>query len=1043
MSGVEQTYLPGTIRRTIFLAVALSCAGLSPAVAFVPPDRDPQWQVSLNGAWAFQLNGPAAEFIQPDFDDSAWDRIRVPGNWETQGFEEPIYREPRLGQGLYRRKFEVPAAWRDRRILLRFEGVLFGYECWLNGARVGSFESSFNRCDFDVTPLVKPGAANTLAVRVYRRFPGWQFDTNDDWALSGIYRDVTLFSVPATHIQDYTVVTTLDASGNGAKVRCDLNLVTAADGQSEVTIVGTLLDPDGRVAGGFETSAEFSGPTAAASASIRLPDPLLWTAETPELYTLSLELRLGGQAIHTTRCSVGIRQLSIDGDVLKLNGVAIKLRGVNHHDLHPEVGRAMTTEHYTRDVKLMKRGNINALRTSHYPPAPALLDVCDRLGIYVIDEVPFGFGDRNLTDPSYRDILLRRAEATVARDRNHPCVLIWSVGNENPITPLVVATAQRVQALDPNRYRLLPGAQMDRGKPAPADADLTELAEKTPFVYNLPDGIEILAPHYPYAVRVPGRSRTINLTDLASNSDIRSPVIITEYNHALGNAFEGLEERWEIIQREPRFGGGFIWHFQDQGLVRKVPAGAFPGLPQALDEAPMAIDDISVNVWLSESLVLDGGGDRGQDGIVYADRFPQPDYWLTRKVYSPIVIPVDRVSIRPGAQSVELPVENRYDFTNLAQVAAAWRITVDGAKQERQPLKIALAPRTTGRFRLDLALPADLGNREAVLGLAFHDAKGRAVYEKAIRLLPGGRKPNLAARLERRGGVPLQTEQRGGMTRVMHPLFELRVEDATGRISLQRPGEAGAMLDGPIVRVGRKATMAEIRNYPPENRFWEKYLLTDARLRKQEVIAQDDKVLIHAVREFPRADAGHTGEFIEADVTFTVWPQGWIDVAFALTPRNATEHFLELGLGVALPREQRHLTWLGQGPYAGYWHQNEGNERGTWHIFPRPIEDPEGRLYPGNREGVDLAAVTTAAGEGMGVLAESATVSLEDTGEGMIFSQVVISAGRGNKTGGMMTLHPIPAAGVGTVKGAFRIVPLEKQWAEPFATLLQPAFVER
>ena len=271
----------------------------------------------------------------------------------------------------------------------------------------------------------------------------------------------------------------------------------------------------------------------------------------------------------------------------------------------------------------MKQGNLNAVRTSHYPPSPALLDICDRLGIYVIDEVPFGFGDKDLTDPTYQDILLRRAEATVARDKNHPCVLIWSIRNENPITPLGVATEKRVKALAPTRYRLLPGAQVTRGKRAPADADLTELAEKPPFVFDLPEGVEILAPHYPYAARVPGRSRTVNLTDLADDPKIKSPVVITEYNHALGSAFEGLKERWEVIQRERRLSGAFIWHFHDQGLARKVPPGAYPGLPRALDDAPTAVGAINANVWLSETQVLDGVGNRGQDGTVDADRFPQ------------------------------------------------------------------------------------------------------------------------------------------------------------------------------------------------------------------------------------------------------------------------------------------------------------------------------------------------------------------------------------------------------------------------------------
>ena len=213
----------------------LACASLLPAAAFVPPDSDAQWQTSLNGEWAFKLNGPAGDFLQPGFDDSSWARITVPGNWEMQGFEEPVYKEPREGQGLYRRKFEVPEAWRGRRLILRFDGVLFGYECWLNGARVGSFESGFNRCDFDVTSLVKPGAANTLAVRVYRRFKGWQFDTNDDWALSGIYRDVTLLSVPTTYIRDFTVVTDLNGTFTAAEVWCRIELATAAGGPTDAT----------------------------------------------------------------------------------------------------------------------------------------------------------------------------------------------------------------------------------------------------------------------------------------------------------------------------------------------------------------------------------------------------------------------------------------------------------------------------------------------------------------------------------------------------------------------------------------------------------------------------------------------------------------------------------------------------------------------------------------------------------------------------------------------------------------------------------------
>jgi len=177
------------------------------ARAYIPIDQSGDWEVSLNGAWRFMLNGPEEDFFKPDFDVSGWAAIKVPGNWEVQGFEEPLYKEPRDRMGLYRRIFEVPAAWKDRRVFIRFEGVLYGFEFWVNGKRAGSFESAFNRSDFDITDLADPGKPNVLAVRVYRRFKGWQFDTHDAWAISGIYRDVSLFAVGDVYIQDMMVVT--------------------------------------------------------------------------------------------------------------------------------------------------------------------------------------------------------------------------------------------------------------------------------------------------------------------------------------------------------------------------------------------------------------------------------------------------------------------------------------------------------------------------------------------------------------------------------------------------------------------------------------------------------------------------------------------------------------------------------------------------------------------------------------------------------------------------------------------------------------------
>jgi beta-galactosidase len=279
------------IRQVLFPAVFVLCCSFVSAVAsYLPPDSQGQWQCSLNGEWKFCLNGPEAEFQKMGYDDSQWGKIKVPGNWELQGFEEPAYKEPKnvKGVGLYRTRFDVPVAWKDRRVTLRFDGVLFGYELWINGAWVQRFESGFNRCDFDITSLVKYGTPNILAVRVYRQGKGWQFDTNDDWALSGIYRDVTLFSVPKTHIEDFTVVTELNDSFTQALVR--VQAVLGGPKGSHAMLRGRLLDPNGRAAGTFSKNLEFAGISGNCEASIQVSEPLLWNAETPNLYELKLEL---------------------------------------------------------------------------------------------------------------------------------------------------------------------------------------------------------------------------------------------------------------------------------------------------------------------------------------------------------------------------------------------------------------------------------------------------------------------------------------------------------------------------------------------------------------------------------------------------------------------------------------------------------------------------------------------------------------------------------------------------------------------------------
>ncbi len=277
-----------------FLLCGVSLVAVGTSVgAYIPIDQSGNWEVSLNGEWRFMLNGPEKDFFKPDFDVSGWSTIKVPGNWEVQGFEEPLYKEPREGVGLYRCIFEVPAAWKDRRVFIRFEGVLYGFEFWVNAKHAGRFESAFNRSEFNITDLVEREKSNVLAVRVYRRFKGWQFDTHDAWALSGIYRDVSLFAVSDLHIQDLTLITKVKQDSSSASVQCEVTVARSSVETTDFTVSSTLIEPGGRIVDRSKFTGNMWHRTKReVFVTLDVENPLLWNAETPNLYDLCLDLRL-------------------------------------------------------------------------------------------------------------------------------------------------------------------------------------------------------------------------------------------------------------------------------------------------------------------------------------------------------------------------------------------------------------------------------------------------------------------------------------------------------------------------------------------------------------------------------------------------------------------------------------------------------------------------------------------------------------------------------------------------------------------------------
>lgn len=967
---------PHFLRLVALFAFAASNLSLSAQPQEVYPVRSGPAAQSLNGNWQFKyLAGSAlgadAAFSDPDFSAAAgWKPIAVPGHWELQGFAEPKYgRTLAEGTGLYRRTFRAADTWRGQRVFLRFDGVLYGFDVSVNGTKVGSWASGYNPCTFDITDTLKFGVDNVLAVQVTTRSKGWEFDTNDCWSLSGIYRDVTLFAVPAAHFNDYTARTTLAADGSAA-------LTVEVVASQTATVSGRLLAPGGELVREFQLPL---GPDAHGSATVNVAQPQLWTAETPSLYRLELALQSGGQTVQRISEKIGLRQITTDGGLLKLNGRPIKLHGVDHHDIWPEVGRAATEELMRRDLVLMKAANINFVRTSHYPSHPRFIELCDELGVYVMCEVPFGFGDEHLTDASYQDVLLTRARATVRRDKNRASIIVWSVGNENPITPSQLETGHEVKRLDPSRPICFPtvGSYFGRN------------------YEKFPEFVDIYAPHYPVAG---------TLRDFAQK--LTRPVIATEYAHALGLASDRIQDLWEIMQASPRIAGGAVWMFQDQGILR-------------LANARPSTERTDLYVWPDAQHYYDTDTNQGMDGIVYSDRTPQTDYWQVRKVYSPVQIAERSLTAAAGAQTFALHVENRFDFRSLAGFKLAWSLQKNGVAVQSGAMPLTTPSHATDAISLNVTIPDDLSHNLYALDIRCLDDNGQSMHERVLRIDSAQKVAPSAELFAALKPAALDLAESPAEFRVTHSRFTITLNRQTGALLIRDP--AGATLaEGVYPHVGRRFTEAEALRAKTAP-IWAGSFLRNPSDLVTEATRSDAGVRLRVRGKYSRNDA--PGQFIEGEQTLLVTPAGTIELAYDYAPVAATGTMLEAGVSLVLPAAASEFRWAGQGPFAGYPGKDRLNEFGLHHLNRDDLN------FSGNRREVDLALVTSANGEGLLLAASAADVAVETTADGVILSQNALLSGRGNKGSGPET--SINANRVKNIAGKFTLLPLGRDWPAP------------
>ncbi|MCI6617800.1 MAG: DUF4981 domain-containing protein [Prevotella sp.] len=612
-------------------------------------------QMSLNGTWKLQVirgisHADGTAFARPDFDDSAWKTIPVPGNWDVHGFCEPRYVEPDSLTGYYRTAFEVPQHWRRDRIILRLDGVLRAYTLYVNGREAGRWESSYNTCLFDITPFLTKNGPQTLALRVVSRFKGFDFDTYDDWAPMGIFRDVTLLRIPEKHLSDFTVTTERISNGT-ADVRFAF---AAGDAKGKRTtsfvIKAQVTDKHGATVENFTLPLDKDGK---GHTTLTLRNPHLWTAETPDLYTIRFSLWQKNRLLQQFDRRFGVRQITIDGKTIKLNGRPIKLRGVTSHATDPATGKVISDQLTLKDLRLMKEASINYIRCSHYTREPRFFELCDSLGFYVIDEVSFGHGDHHLNDTAYRDILLTHADATIRRDKNHPCVILWSIGNENPFTPMTGEVGQYALRLDPSREICYPqiGSYFHSLK------------------YRMPDYVKVFAPHYPSLSR---------LETWAKES--QRPIILTEYCHTLGQSLEDHDRLWELMERNDVLAGGSVWEWVDQGMPFRRHLKSKFGYVE--------------DVYTSEEGGFTMYGNKGTDGLLYADRTPLPNYFEVQHNYARAFVTDTLYSLPASGGMIDVHLANRYDFLNLKDnVTFTWALTADRDTIQRGSFSPECAPR--------------------------------------------------------------------------------------------------------------------------------------------------------------------------------------------------------------------------------------------------------------------------------------------------------------------------------------------------------------
>ncbi len=867
----------------------------------------------LNGVWKFKLLETPyltpKSFAEDNFDDADWDNIKVPGCWQMQGFGKPHYTSflyiiplnpPKVPMenptGLYRRKFFIPDNWKDKDVWLRFEGVDSAFDVWVNGHFVGYSTGSRLPSEFNVTPYIHVGE-NVLAVRVFQWSSGTFLEDQDMWWFSGIFRDVYLLARPKVHLYDIFVQTDLDKRYEDAILKIKTVWKNSYSKENIHHVTYCLLDENNKnvfppiLWRNFvikDEQEEFE-------LAIDVKNPRKWTAETPNLYTLIISIKdEAGMLVEIIPIKVGFRKVELKDGLMLLNGVPIKLKGINHHDFHPDLGRTVPFNWMINDVIMMKRHNINAVRTSHYPKHPFFYDLCDSYGLYVIDETDLechGFalvGKINLLsdDPAWCQAYLDRIERLVQRDKNHVSVIMWSLGNESGFGVNHEHMAMLCKQLDPTRLVHYEGDQ--QGKV-----------------------VDVLSTMYTHVEK---------LEELVKLDSVKKPRILCEFARAYGNAPGGLKEYIDLFYSFERLQGGFVWQWMDHGIrIRKADGQEYFAYGGDFGDEP-------------------NEGNYCMDGLVWPDQTPKPALLEYKKVIQPVKI--EPIDLTNGL----FKIINRYDFINLKDFDVHWRVIADGRIVQYGNLeKLDIPARQSKLVQIPYDLDKLSGFKHSWLSVHFvlsqdtHWAsKG---YEVAFEQFELPIKKNQTkSDFRSRKLKPLTVEKDRYDLKIYGTDFTLNFDLIQATISEWKFRDLKIIESGPKLNLWRAPTDTEI--YEKEAEKWRKKYLNMTKETIERALMENAETTVILTFE-TRIEPVCVDWMVKCKYDYEVFSDGIVKLRVQISPQgNLPDSFPRIGLKFILNKPFENVTWFGRGPHETYPDRKESGVFGIHNLKVRDLFVP-------------------------------------------------------------------------------------------------------